>query len=127
MRPPRPLTCAEYTRKMILTEPMFRLLGRLSSEWLVNQWLRTQEGRLLCLRPNYNPNRRVASRSAASSHTAGAGRVILPDSFSDGPRKERQLVADAMYIYRRLGAPTFFTTITMDSKWHEIRQNFTQK
>ena len=120
---PRPLSCAEYTRKMILTEPLFRLLGRLSSEWLVNQWLRIQEDRLLYLRFNYNPNRRLASRSAASSHTAGAGRVILPSSFSDGPRKKRQLVADAMYIYRRLGAPTFFITITMDSKWHEVRRH----
>ena len=96
--------------------PRRRARGRLSSEWLVNQFLRWQESRLSYER--YVTNRRLrTSRATASTHTNGAGRVVLTAGISGSAAHKRRLQADALHIYQRLGRPTFFVTLPAHG-WH---------
>ena len=47
-------------------------------------------------------------------------RVILPDSFTGGPRAMQGLYHDAMAVIRKLGKPDLFITFTCNPKWPEI-------
>ncbi|OWY93284.1 Helitron helicase [Phytophthora megakarya] len=50
-------------------------------------------------------------------------RLILPPSFTGGPRYMYQRFMDAMAIVRELGAPNLFITYTCNPKWVEIKEN----
>jgi hypothetical protein len=47
-------------------------------------------------------------------------KVILPATFSGGPRFMVQHYQDAMAIVRTFGKPTFFLTFTCNASWEEI-------
>ena len=47
-------------------------------------------------------------------------RIILPPSFTGGPRYMHARFQDAMAIVRNLGKPDFFITITCNPQWPEI-------
>ncbi|CAK9291252.1 unnamed protein product [Gordionus sp. m RMFG-2023] len=47
-------------------------------------------------------------------------RIILPSSFTGGPRHMHQLYQDAMAIVRCFGKPSLFITFTCNPKWIEI-------
>jgi hypothetical protein len=47
-------------------------------------------------------------------------KVILPASFSGGPRFMVEHYQDAMAIVRTFGKPTFFITFTCNAAWEEI-------
>ena len=49
--------------------------------------------------------------------------VILPSSFTGGPRALQQLYQDAMSIVRVHGKPDYFITFTCNPKWKEITDN----
>ena len=49
--------------------------------------------------------------------------VILPSSFTGGPRYQTQLYQDAMALVRKFGKPDFFVTMTANPKWVEITRN----
>lgn len=49
--------------------------------------------------------------------------VILPSSFTGGPRYQGQLYQDAMALVRKFGKPDFFVTMTANPKWVEITRN----
>ena len=46
--------------------------------------------------------------------------VILPLSFTGGPRYQHQLYQDAMGIVQCFGKPDFFITFTCNPRWQEI-------
>ncbi|MCH79969.1 ATP-dependent DNA helicase PIF1, partial [Trifolium medium] len=48
-------------------------------------------------------------------------RIILPDSFTGGPRYMFNNCQDAMGICKRFGYPDLFITVTCNSNWPEIR------
>lgn len=48
------------------------------------------------------------------------GRTILPASFTTSPRWYRNYLEDALAVGARLGAPTFFITLTANTRWPEI-------
>lgn len=50
----------------------------------------------------------------------GVRRVVLPGSFTGGPRFMQGLYQDAMALVRRLGKPDLFVTVTCNPKWPEI-------
>jgi hypothetical protein len=52
--------------------------------------------------------------------------VILPSSFTGGPRYQVQLYQDAMALVRKFGKPDFFVTMTANPKWVEITRNLTR-
>src|SRR6185369_11605006 len=47
-------------------------------------------------------------------------RIILPSSFTGGPRQMYQLYQDAMAIVSHFGKPDLFVTFTCNPKWQEI-------
>ena len=47
-------------------------------------------------------------------------KIILPSSFTGGPRYQHQLYQDAMSIVWRFGKPDFFVTFTCNPRWQEI-------
>ena len=47
-------------------------------------------------------------------------RIILPSSFTGGPRQMYQLYQDAMTIVSHFGKPDLFITFTCNPKWPEI-------
>ena len=47
-------------------------------------------------------------------------KVILPLSFTGGPRYQHQLYQDAMSIVCHFGKPDFFVTYTCNPRWQEI-------
>ncbi len=49
-------------------------------------------------------------------------RIILPSSFTVGPRHMVQNYQDAMAIYRWAGCPDAFVTFTCNSQWLEIKR-----
>ena len=46
--------------------------------------------------------------------------VILPWSFTGGPRYQHQLYQNAMGIVHHFGKPDFFVTFTCNPRWQEI-------
>ncbi|XP_008190127.1 uncharacterized protein LOC103311980 [Acyrthosiphon pisum] len=55
---------------------------------------------------------------------AGVGRrMILPSSFTGGPRFMKQCYHDAMAIVCKCGKPNLFITFTCNPSWPEISQN----
>ena len=48
--------------------------------------------------------------------------MILPASFTGGPRDQSRRYHDAMAIVRRLGKPSLFITMTCNPAWEEILQ-----
>ena len=53
-------------------------------------------------------------------------RVILPATFTGGPRWMHAKQADAMAYVRRFGCPDYFITMTCNPKWKEITDNLLQ-
>ena len=53
-----------------------------------------------------------------------AKKVVLPSSFTGGPRSLAQLYQDTMTIVRRFGKPDLFLTVTCNSAWPDIKMNF---
>lgn len=55
--------------------------------------------------------------------TAVGRRMILPSSFTGGPRYMKQSYHDAMAVVRKYGKPNLFITFTCNPRWPEITQN----
>ena len=53
--------------------------------------------------------------------------VIIPDSFTGGPRYMFNNCQDAMGICKRFGYPDLFITVTCNSNWSEIRDFVTSR
>ncbi|KAK4381611.1 hypothetical protein Sango_2950800 [Sesamum angolense] len=49
-------------------------------------------------------------------------RIVLPSSFTGGPRNMMQHYQDAMAICRTIGTPDFFITFTCNPNWPKISQ-----
>ena len=50
-------------------------------------------------------------------------RIILPASFTSGPRWYQEKTNDGMSLLREYGTPTFFITFTANAKWPEIQMS----
>jgi len=50
-------------------------------------------------------------------------KVILPSSFTRGPRHRQQRFQDSMAIVREYGKPDLFITMTANPKWKEITES----
>jgi hypothetical protein len=53
--------------------------------------------------------------------------IILPDSFTGGPRYMFNNSQDAMGICKRFGYPDLFITVTCNSNWPEIKDFVTSR
>ncbi|OWZ06009.1 LOW QUALITY PROTEIN: Helitron helicase [Phytophthora megakarya] len=118
--------------------------GRLTQQCCVDQWakLETLQGLTDALRNESSDVHRVAVNeevandhlqvaqiiprgdAAAEPEASNLGRkVIIPPTFTGGPRYMCQCFLDAMTIVRETGAPNLFITMTCNPNWPEIKEN----
>src|SRR5579859_871153 len=119
-----------FTTYQLHTQPLrFNTLhccGRLFQEYCVNKFAQIEQECLAYFRTNdfkKRVERREALEDAAAAGTdlENVGtRIVLPSSFTGGPRQMWQLYHDAMGIVRYCGKPDLFITMTANPKWDEI-------
>jgi hypothetical protein len=94
--------------------------GALYEEWLVLQWAKEEQSRLKWLQNNQDTIRadlyqNVVQLSQAATATPASQvgrRVVLPSSFTGGPRFMTQLYHDGMAMVRSMGKADLFITMT---------------
>ncbi|OMO54516.1 DNA helicase PIF1, ATP-dependent [Corchorus olitorius] len=102
--------------------------GRLFQQYCVDAYSSVQEGELLWLNNHqteifadmYTNVRDAVHRGDVDTSAIGK-RVILPASFTGGPRYLYQKYQDAMTIFRAYGYPDLFITFTCNGNWPEMK------
>ncbi|KAE8244021.1 hypothetical protein A4X13_0g6849 [Tilletia indica] len=99
----------------------------LLQEYVVDAWIVVEGDRLRFLRFNQATIRadlyngvQDALMNGADLHQVGT-RIILPSSFTGGPRFWQQKFHDAMALVRTFRRPDLFLTMTCSPKWPEIQ------
>ncbi|XP_071718258.1 uncharacterized protein [Rutidosis leptorrhynchoides] len=103
--------------------------GRLFQQYIVGAYCCIELNRIDYIRNNQQDIRNeylsglhdAIDRGDYSGSDVGA-RVILPSSFTGGPRYMYSHYLDALAICRVIGNPQFFITFTCNPKWPEIRR-----
>ncbi|XP_046393620.1 uncharacterized protein LOC124161349 [Ischnura elegans] len=122
------ITQVKYYRKLLLSEPRFTFLRRLSQEYFVDMWCRAEEARLQYVKLNQRKILRIAPRQELDETIAAEGdivpgKVYLPSTFTNSPRYMQIRYLDAMALVSRKGKPSFFLTVTCNPSWVEIRSS----
>ncbi|KAH9138691.1 hypothetical protein AeRB84_017005, partial [Aphanomyces euteiches] len=100
--------------------------GPLLQVFAVDNFAKVENQRLGILRDQTNNLRSDTYRAVhdAVSHDVDVNsigkRIVLPSSYTGGPRYMRQRYLDAMAIVRKYGRPDLFITVTCNPKWVEI-------
>ena len=96
--------------------------------WIVDMYAVIEQARLNYLKYNQKQIRaelysglQDAINSGDSSANVGQ-RIILPSSFTGGPRQMHKLYQDGMAIVRIVGKPSLFITVTCNPNWPEIKE-----
>ena len=117
-----------YAYRIMQRHPTYNILHsgrRLFQQYIVDMWAKVETGRLNFLRYHQKDLRADLYRGLQDAVHSGdadrAGhRVILPATFTGGPRFMAKHYQDAMAIVRKFGKPTFFITFTCNAQWSEI-------
>ena len=126
------LACRSLTPSPV---EMLYFCGRLSQQYIVDAFVKVEESRLLFIRLHQDKLRvetyrglqdwmHQARNGLPSSEQVGRP-VILPSSFTGGPRSMYQHYQDSMSIARRFGRPDLFITFTCNPRWPEIVEHIT--
>ncbi|KAL3637375.1 hypothetical protein CASFOL_018543 [Castilleja foliolosa] len=104
--------------------------GRLFQQYLVDAYTCIEQSRLDFVNANQNTFRSelvaglydALGRGDSNAHDIGK-RVLLPSSFTGGPRYMYKHYQDALAICRVYGNPQYFITFTCNVKWPEISRH----
>ncbi|XP_026459021.1 uncharacterized protein LOC113359642 [Papaver somniferum] len=102
--------------------------GRLFQQFVVDAYATIEQCRLKWVRGHQEEIRADVFQGIKEAVAAGdtepgtAGRIILPSTFTGGPRYMIQHYQDAISICRQLGPPDLFITFTCNPKWFEITE-----
>ncbi|KAL3627784.1 hypothetical protein CASFOL_029147 [Castilleja foliolosa] len=104
--------------------------GRLFQQYLVDAYTCIEQSRLDFVNANQNIFRSefvaglydVLGKGDSTAHYIGK-RVLLPSSFTGGPRYMYKHYQDALAICRVYGNPQYFITFTCNVKWPEISRH----
>ncbi|GKC39974.1 DNA helicase, partial [Tanacetum coccineum] len=103
--------------------------GRLFQQYMVTAFCAVEQSRIDYIRDHQNDIRNHylsgiydAIRRGDSDGSDCGGRLILPQSFTGGPRYMYAHYLDALAICRAHGNPTYFITFTCNVKWPEITE-----
>jgi hypothetical protein len=128
------VTQMQYYGYRFATRDQFNPLlnaGKLTQQYFVDAYVKTEANRLNYLRINQT-KLRVELYSGLLDHINSpadqAGIVpgkpiILPSSFQGSPRNMHQNYQDAMAIVRKYGKPDLFITMTCNPAWKEYFEN----
>lgn len=108
------------------------LLSRhLLQQFLVDAYTMIESHRLRYIRKNQSNLRTLkfskfvaAANDGNSSVAIEGNRIIIPSSFTGGPRYMHQMYLDAMSICKYFGFPDLFITFTCNPKWPELTRYF---
>src|ERR1700722_11224500 len=101
--------------------------GRLFQQWIVDMYTVIEQTRLNYLKYNQKQIRAelyngLQDAMISGDRTTNVGQqIILPSSFTGGPRQMHKLYQDGMAIVRVFGKPDLFITINCNPKWPEIQ------
>ncbi|XP_026435136.1 uncharacterized protein LOC113332849 [Papaver somniferum] len=106
--------------------------GMLLQEFLVDAWAATEQNRLEWMKhgqlklhaQNYKKVYKMASSNQNPAETGLP--LILPSSFTCGPRYMDEIYHDSMAITRYNHHPDIFLTMTANPNWEEIRGSLFQ-
>lgn len=103
------------------------LSRRLLQQFLVDAYTMIESHRLRYIRKNQSNLRTVkfskfvdAANNGTTTVAIEGNRIIIPSSFTGGPRYMHQMYFDAMCIYKYFGYPSLFITFTCNPKWPEL-------
>ena len=110
-------------------ENLFTRGGRLFQQFLVDGYTMVETERLYFhrskqskLRCDTYSNIRQSIASGNTDPTALGKPVVLPSTFTGGPRYMKQNYMDAMALCRWYGCPDLFITVTCNPNWPEINR-----
>ncbi|XP_020103317.1 uncharacterized protein LOC109720538 isoform X3 [Ananas comosus] len=102
--------------------------GKLFQQYIVDAFSCVEEERLQYIRRNQTNLRSEIYKGIRDAVVEGdidgdaiGKRIILPSSFTAGPRYMIQNYQDAIAICRQFGPPDLFITFTCNAQWPEIR------
>jgi hypothetical protein len=110
---------------------IFLNAGKLTQQFFVDAYVKTEANRLNYIRTNQSKLRvelysglvdHINSQADQAGLLPGKP-VILPSSFPGSPRNMQQNYQDAMAIVRKFGKPDLFVTMTCNPAWKEITEN----
>ena len=108
--------------------PIIFKAKRLFQQYLVDTWAVCEQNKLDWIGDN---QRKIRSDLYGGLEDAllgddvdvrSTGRLILPSSFTGGPRYMAKLYQNSMAIVRHFGKPSLFITFTANPKWIEIER-----
>ncbi|KAK9105322.1 hypothetical protein Scep_022166 [Stephania cephalantha] len=131
----RRISCRQYYSYVLQFRPLRMSLlhysGRLLQQYVVDMYVKIETMRLQYRKTNQHIIRSElyqGLQDATNSGETTAGnigrRIILPSSYTGSPRDMYNRYQDAMAIVRRYGKPDLFITITCNTNWLEITQNY---
>lgn len=130
---PRRVSQIDYCAyRMHTREDQFNTIlrgGRLFQQYVVDMWARADQNRLNYLRTHQDQLRAslYSGLEDAASHADNnvdlnelGRRIILPSSYTGGPRHMQQCKQDSLAVARRYRKIDLFTTVTCNPRWPEI-------
>ena len=126
------LSQLQFYHWRFLTRPgNYLLLGRrLLQQFMVDAYAKIETERLQSLRREQSALRPDNYKEFHDAIGAGDGdpknvgqKVVLPATFTVGPRHMYERQEDAMSYARIYGRPDLFITMTTNTKWAEIKTN----
>ena len=129
------VTQLEFVKSRIAFRPQnnFSLIhwGRsLFQQYIVDNYIRIETSRLNHIRMNQD-NLRSADYQSLTDHVSATDgdpqrigrKIILPSSVTGSPRYMIQNYQDSMAMFRRVGMPDLFITMTCNPNWEELISN----
>ena len=114
------LSCLPWTA-VLLREECFHFFGRLTNEYLVDMFSCNLDCRLSYIRQNQKRIRAEDAELMGEQNIPDSENIYLPASFLGSWRWASNQVSDCLAIATAMGGPTFFITMTCNSKWDEIK------
>ena len=104
--------------------------GLLKQQFECDMYVKVEEQRLKFLQMQENQKTLkadtysgLADAIQANEHSLAGKRIILPATFTGGPRYMHKNYQNAMAIVRKFGKPSLFITFTCNPNWREITEN----
>jgi len=101
------------------------LAGPIIQQYWVDQYCKIESNRINWIKKNQKKLRLATKQSVQNAVQSGhkkVGKIILPSSYTGGPRYYYEQFLDAMAGVRKYGQPDLFVTMTANPDWDEIKR-----
>ena len=120
------LSQIQWYRSRLLAndDERFTIFGRLSAEYVVDMYSRTEEERLSYIgqERKYHSTEVYEAAEHQDEEDELDPEIKLPASFVGSRAWTSAQTADVMALSRKYGKPTFFCTMTFNPDWPEVRE-----